>query len=115
MNLNKPLFFAMLLIMLSLVPNGIAVYEFMNTGGLHFPMIWGNERIAWSAIFSVFALLGALIALINKSRMPKSSAVLMVVAFVVVIFSIFELSSQGIGPSSKGDDRELQLLEFWSE
>lgn len=114
-NLNKPLLFAMLLIMLSQVPNGIAVYEFMNTGGLNFPMVWGNERIAWSAIFSIFALLGALIALIKKNGIPKRSAILVVVASIVVIFSIYELFSRGIGPSSKGDDKELRLIEFWSE
>ena len=108
------LIIAVLLVTLSLTPSAIAVYHLTSNGDLGWPMIWGNELVAWSGIFSLFAVAGILLAIANRRFTPKGSFVVSLLASCIVVYSLFSLVSHGIGPVSKGDDEKLQLMAFWS-
>lgn len=102
------------LIALSLVPESMAFYHLIHNGGMQWPMIWGNETRAWSAIFSLLALNGSALAIVIRKQTPYRSTLLMLFASTIVALSMYALVWQGLGPSSKGDDDELHLKDFWS-
>ena len=113
MRLNRILIISALLVTLSVIPQGISIYQLVNNGGLDWPMMWENETITWSAIFSLLALLGLFLAFKNKRETPKGSILVILFASIIIVNSVYALVSSGQGPASKGDDKQLQLSKFW--
>ena len=114
MRLHGTLFIAASLVTVSLIPQGVVLYQFIYNGGLDWPMLWGNETVAWGAIFSSLAWLALLMAFKTKRSSPKGSAIIMLFASIIIVHSLYALVSPGLDPASKGDDEALQLMAFWS-
>ena len=76
-------------------------------------MLWGNEVAAWSAIFSLFAVLGLFMAITSKKQAPIRNTLLASFASIIIVTSIYSLASSDLSPASKGDDEKLNLLSFW--
>ena len=110
---NSALLLSASLVTTSYIPQGIFVYQLLNNGGLVWPMTWGNETIAWSAIFSLFAVLGLILAIKHFMSNPKGSISIVLFASIAIIFSVVSLVSSGVGAASKSDSEKLQLIEFW--
>ena len=111
---NKTLLIATLLITISFIPQSLSLFHLINNGGLDWPMQWSNEATAWSAIFYLLAVLGLFVTIANRKKTPKISILLALFASIIILSSAYALVSSGIGPSSKGDDKKLHLIAFWS-
>ena len=112
--MKRSLIIAVLFVSMSLIPSTIAVYQLVSNGNLGWPMVWGNELVVWGAIFSLLAVIGIVLAIAYRAKTPKGSIAVALLASFIVVYSLFRLVSHGIGPASKGDVDNLQLMEFWS-
>ncbi len=98
----------LILSLIPLVPLLIEMAHFSIYGGVGWPMIWGNEVVAWGAILSPAAILAAWLSFKNNRKvLAFVCSVIFVSVAVLPIFS-------GISASSKRDSQQLQLLTFWT-
>lgn len=94
---------------LSFLPQLLGALHLLVNGGQQWPMVWGNEAIVWSAIFSPFAV----IALIYSVKIKNITAAL-IPAFTLMFIAL-QSTQLGFSQSSKGDSENLQLIEFWTD
>ena len=98
-------------------PVAMVAIQFTTSGGLDWPMVWGNEATVWSVLLSPFVVVGML-GLISTSNGSRSSIVVATIgclASVAALCWTFDaVLSSGFAPWSKGDTEELELFYFWS-
>jgi hypothetical protein len=95
--------------LLSLFPQLLGLLHLFVNGGQQWSMVWSNEAIAWSAIFSPITFIALILSVKNEK----------IVAALIPVFTLMFILSQstqlGSGQSSKSDSHQLQLIEFWTE
>ncbi len=101
------------LILLAAAPFYLLFFQFLNNGGVQWPMIWTNEATFWGMLFSVFAIGGFLIAFKQRSNHPSFTVIIAIMAILVLMPTLNNLINNGLEQSSKGDSETLEPLQFW--
>jgi hypothetical protein len=109
----KVILTVIVLISLSLVPEFISWYQFLVNGGLNWPMSWSNEKVFWGLVFIAFSVAGICVAFRNKEKHPNLLAASLVLSALAIAPAIYNYAQHGLGPSSKTDNKDLSLYEFW--
>jgi hypothetical protein len=110
----KNLSLSIILIFIGAIPVGILAFNYMNSAGLQWPMIWLNETTIWGCIFSVFPIVGVYISCVNKSVDRYSFLILVFFALIIIFPSYYNLVVNGINQSSKQDSSTISLIGYWT-
>ena len=101
------------LILLAAMPLYLSLFQFLNNGGMQWPMIWANETTFWGILFSVFAIGGFLIAFKQRSNHSSFTIVAAIMTILVLMPTAINLINNGLEQSSKSDSKSLEPLQFW--
>jgi hypothetical protein len=110
----KNLSVSIILILIGAIPIGISAFNYINSAGLQWPMIWQNEATIWGCIFSVFPIVGIGIATVNKRVKKYSLMIILIFALIIIFPSYYNFFVNGIGQSSKQDSSTINLIEYWT-
>lgn len=104
--------FVVTLIGIGFAPWSVSWLVFALGGYLQWAQIYTNEEAAWSAIFCAFPIAALLLCIYNYK---KARTFCMIAGTVALLGTIWGLEGiGGIGrASSKMDEENLTLLDFW--
>ena len=106
-------FISLTLILLAPAPIYLSLFQFLNNGGMNWPMQWSNEVVFWGVVFSIFSVAGILIAFNKRAAHPYFAIFTIFMAAIVLAPTVFNLINIGFDPSSKADSKTLEPLQFW--
>ena len=95
------------------LPFYLSAFQYINNGGLQWPMIWANETVFWGVLFSVFAFGGFFVAFKKRSNHPSFTLLAAIMTALVLAPTFTNLINNGLEPSSKSDNKALEPLQFW--
>lgn len=97
------------LALLPLIPQALAVANFLVNGGLQWPMTWNNEAAVWGILFFP----AAVYSIYRAVKLKLKLLVLLPVLTIVLVWSAFFM--HGYTQSSKSDSPNLELIAFWTD
>ncbi len=89
-------------------------YGLYDLNGLQWSMSWNNEVTIWGLIFITFSIIGIFYYYYaNDKQMDKYFYFLLLYSFFLLTPYLYDFFKCGLGPSSKGDNSQIQLIDFW--
>ncbi len=112
---NHAITISALLLLLAFSPSIISKFQFAQSGGMGWPMIWGNEALAWSLMLSPLVFVSGYIAIQSKDSKKLTKIAVLASCLLVTLHSWPDFIRLGfeITASSKGDVEYLELMQFW--